>query len=62
MLNMPLLRKIVKFGNGKGIFLPADWLRYLEQERGERPKQVSIEVNEELIIKPIFHKKGEDHG
>lgn len=59
---MGLLRKIVKFGNGEGVFLPASWLKYLEQERGERPKEVSIEVNEELIIKPVFDKKGGNHG
>lgn len=58
---MPLIRKVVKFGKGKGVFLPASWLRYVEREKGKRPTEVSIEVGEELIIKPFFDKKEENH-
>jgi antitoxin component of MazEF toxin-antitoxin module len=50
---MPLVRKIIRVGTSRGITLPEDWLKWLEMRFGEAPKEVFVEVDEELRIKPV---------
>jgi antitoxin component of MazEF toxin-antitoxin module len=50
---IPIRRKICRIGDGKAIFLPKSWVDLLEEEYGQI-KHVAIEVDGELIIKPII--------
>jgi antitoxin component of MazEF toxin-antitoxin module len=52
---MPLVRKIIKLGTSRVITLPEGWLKWLETKFGEIPKEVLIEVNEELKIRPLVN-------
>jgi hypothetical protein len=53
---MPLIRKIVPCGKtSKGIILPKSWLIFYERQSGHHIKEVSIEVNGKLTIRPIFN-------
>ena len=50
---MPIKRKICKIGSGFAVFLPKSWISLLEEEHG-KVESVAMEVNGQLIIKPIF--------
>ena len=50
--NLPIIRKVVRVGGSRGVTLPATWLQFLEQERGERLEFVVMEVNGDLLIRP----------
>jgi NADH:ubiquinone oxidoreductase subunit len=56
---MPLIRKIIQVGTAKAVSLPAEWLRWIERETGVTPKEVAIEVDRVLTIKPVLPKKAE---
>ena len=52
---MPLVKKIIAVGKtSKGIILPKSWLELIERQTGKSVIEVSIEVNEALLIKPIL--------
>jgi hypothetical protein len=50
---MPIKRKVCKIGSGFAVFLPKSWISLLEEEHG-KVESVAMEVNGQLIIKPIF--------
>jgi len=50
---MPMIRKIIQVGTSKGVILPKSWLDFLEKKHG-KIDAVSMEVNGQLIIKPIL--------
>lgn len=53
---MPLIRKIIEVGKtSKGVILPKSWLDFLEKKYG-KISAVSMEVNGQLIIKPILRE------
>jgi len=49
---MPILRKIVKIGNSKGISFPKSWIDCIEQETGRELKEVLVEIDNNLIVSP----------
>lgn len=54
---MPLVRKVVDVGKARAVVLPAEWLRYFERAYGSRIEEVTVEVDDELRIRPILSKK-----
>jgi antitoxin component of MazEF toxin-antitoxin module len=50
---MPIKRKICKIGSGFAVFLPKSWVTLLREEH-ERVEAVTIEVDGQLVIKPII--------
>jgi len=56
-MKMPIIRKVVKVGDSKGITIPKSWLDYIEKENEVEVTEVAIEVDKVLIIKPILPKK-----
>jgi hypothetical protein len=50
---MPIKRKVCKIGSGFAVFLPKSRISLLEKEHG-KVESVAMEVNGQLIIKPIF--------
>jgi antitoxin component of MazEF toxin-antitoxin module len=54
---MPLIQKVIQIGDSRAITIPKSWLTYYERQSGNIIKEVSVEVNGKLIIRPIF--KGE---
>jgi len=56
---MPLVRRIIEVGKtSKGVILPKSWLDLLEKKHG-KVEAVTMEVNGQLIIKPILSKEKE---
>jgi antitoxin component of MazEF toxin-antitoxin module len=58
---MPLIRKVVRIGNSKAVFLPKTWLEYYESMLGREVKLVVMEVDEKIEIKP-YVKVGSPWG
>jgi len=50
---MPLIQKIIQIGDSKAVTIPKSWLIFYERQNGQPIKEVSIEVNGVLIIRPI---------
>ena len=55
---MPEIRKIIKLGHGYIISIPSKWLKYKENESGGKIKEVLLEIDGELNIKPYIEKGG----
>lgn len=56
---MPIRKKIWKNNTGSyTITLPKGWVDDLIKTNGKEPKEVSIEVNGELKIRPVFEAEG----
>lgn len=56
---MPIVRKVFEIGDSKAITLPKSWLKYYEEKAQHEIREVEIEVNRELKIRPII-KGGEN--
>ena len=56
---MPIKRKVCKIGSGFAVFLPKSWITLLEEKQG-KVEAVAIDVNEQLIIRPIFTEAEEN--
>lgn len=52
---MPIKRKVCKIGSGFAVFLPKSWVSLLEEKHG-KVTAVTMEVNGQLIIKPILEE------
>ena len=56
---MPLVRRIIEVGKtSKGVILPKSWLDFLEERHG-KVEAVTMEVDGQLVIKPIFKEVAE---
>ena len=54
---MPLVRKIIEVGKtSKGLILPKSWLDLLEKKHG-KVEAVTMEVDGQLVIKPILKEE-----
>jgi len=51
---LPIRRKICKIGTGFAVFLPKSWISLLEEKYGKRIEAVTMEVNSQLVIRPIL--------
>jgi antitoxin component of MazEF toxin-antitoxin module len=51
---MPLIQKIIQIGDSKAITIPKSWLIFYERQIGCSIKEVSVEVNSSLVIRPIM--------
>ena len=51
---MPIIQKVIKVGDSKGITLPKSWLEYYERQTGQVLSEVTVEINNKLIIRPLF--------
>jgi antitoxin component of MazEF toxin-antitoxin module len=56
---MPLLRKVTTHGDSRGVTLPASWLEIIERESGTPLKEVSMDVESFITIKPVLENKKE---
>jgi len=53
---MPIIRKIIQVGTSKAVILPKSWLDLLEKKHG-KVEAVTMEVDGQLIIKPILKEE-----
>jgi len=51
---VPIVRKVFEIGDSKAITLPKSWLKYYEEKAQHEIREVEIEVNRELKIKPVI--------
>ena len=54
---MPIVRKVLRVGNSRGITFPKTWIDYYENETGQELREVAIEVDCSLTISPIKNRK-----
>jgi antitoxin component of MazEF toxin-antitoxin module len=54
MIRMPLIQKIIQIGDSRAVTIPASWLAYYERQKGQTIKEVAVEVNGKLTIRPIL--------
>jgi antitoxin component of MazEF toxin-antitoxin module len=54
---MPIVRKITGHGGSRGVTLPASWINLIEKETGQKLREVLMEVNGEIRIRPVIEKK-----
>jgi hypothetical protein len=55
---MPILKKVIHHGGSRGVTLPASWLDLIEKESGKPVKEVLMEIDGAIIIKPVIEIKG----
>ena len=55
---MPLIQKVIQVGDSRAVTIPKSWLAYYERQSGQSIKEVSVEVNDKLIIRPILKDDG----
>jgi antitoxin component of MazEF toxin-antitoxin module len=53
---MPLIQKVIQVGDSRAVTIPKSWLVYYERQSGESIKEVSVEVDGRLIIRPILNR------
>lgn len=56
---MPLIRKVMDSGTSKVVAIPPSWLRCIEKQTGQEVKEILMEVDGVIIIKPVIEKKPE---
>jgi antitoxin component of MazEF toxin-antitoxin module len=56
-MKMPIIRKVVKVGDSRGMTIPKSWLEFLEKENDQEILEVAIEVDKVLTVSPILVKK-----
>jgi antitoxin component of MazEF toxin-antitoxin module len=56
---LPLIQKVIQIGDSRAVTIPKSWLTYYERQSGHSIKEVSVEVNGKLIIRPIFKEEGQ---
>lgn len=54
---MPIIRKLIKSGRSYLVSLPKSWVTNAEQENGRSMNNVSLEVNGNITLKPVFEDK-----
>jgi antitoxin component of MazEF toxin-antitoxin module len=59
---MPLIQKVIQVGDSRAVTIPKSWLTYYERQSGQCIKEVSLEVNGTLIIRPIIENKSKSTG
>ena len=57
---LPIRRKVCKIGTSFAVFLPKSWVSLLEEKHG-KVEAVTMEVDGQLVIKPIL-KEIKEHG
>ena len=54
---MPIIRKLLKIGNSQAITIPKSWITNAEKTGGCTIREISLEVDGEIIIRPVIEKK-----
>jgi hypothetical protein len=54
---MPILKKLIAHGGSRGVTLPSTWIALIEKETGQKLREVLMEVNGEIRIRPLIEKK-----
>ena len=57
---MPLIQRIIQVGDSRAVTIPKSWLRYYEKQIGETIKEVAVEVNGKLTIRPILKEESKN--
>ena len=59
-LIMPLVQKVIQVGDSRAVTIPKSWLAYYERKSGQTIREVAVEVNGKLTIRPILKEVNED--
>lgn len=56
-MQMPLIQKVIQVGDSRAVTIPKSWLVYYERQSGQRIREVVVEVNGKLTIRPILKRE-----
>ena len=56
--SLPIVRKVLRIGDSKGVSFPKSWIDYFEETKGQKMEEVIIEVNGSLVITPRLNDRG----
>jgi antitoxin component of MazEF toxin-antitoxin module len=56
---MPIIRKLVKVGESKGITIPKSWIESAEGEAEKKIVAIALEVDKVITLSPVFQKEKE---
>jgi antitoxin component of MazEF toxin-antitoxin module len=56
---MPLIQKVIQVGDSRAVTIPKSWLEFYERKNGQSIKEVSIEVDGKLVIRPILKEENQ---
>ena len=54
---MPILKKVISHGGSRGVTLPSSWIALIEKQTGQPLKEVLMEIDGVIIIKPVLGKQ-----
>lgn len=55
---MPIIRKVIPIGKtSRAVIVPKSWLETYEKETGQQIREVAMEVNQVLKIRPVLPRK-----
>lgn len=50
---MAMIRKLTRHGDARVVCIPKGWLTFWERKLGQSIREVELEVNEMLVIRPL---------
>lgn len=50
---MAMIRKLTRHGDARVVCIPKGWLTFWERKLGQSIREVELEVNETLVIRPL---------
>lgn len=54
---MPIIRRVIAFGDSKAVTLPKSWIEEIERRTGQKIRELALEVNGSILVSPIFEKQ-----
>lgn len=57
---MPILKRLIKINESKAVVIPYNYFEYYRR-KGKEIHEVSLEINEKIIITPIFENVKESN-
>ena len=57
VIKFPLIRKIIRIGNSQAVSLPASWIHYYEAHSGRKIKEIAMEVDDVITLRPVLEPK-----
>ncbi len=58
---MPLIKRVIQVGDSHAVTIPKTWLEYYERQSGQKIREVAVEVNGKLVIRPILEKEAKEN-
>jgi antitoxin component of MazEF toxin-antitoxin module len=54
MIQMALIRKLIKVGGSRAVTIPATWIQYHEKMNTQKIQKIGMEIDGKIVIWPIL--------